>query len=104
MFFITEIISLTELSSLVFKQIKRDDSGCVTYLIGSLKTKNCAIVDPLLDLDFMIQEIKNAGFGMITHVLYTHTHADHSMSVLCIILATVARFLPYKKKERIILH
>jgi len=65
------------LSSLVFKQIKRDDSGCVTYLIVSSKTKDCAIVDPLLDLDFIIQGIKNAGFSKVTHVIDTHTHADH---------------------------
>ena len=75
--FIIENISLIELSSLVFKQIKRDDSGCVTYLIASSKTRDCAIVDPLLDLDFVIQETKNAGFDTISHVIDTHTHTDY---------------------------
>jgi hypothetical protein len=42
----------------VFRQIKRSDSGCVTYLIGSPDTKECAIVDPLLDIEYVIAEAK----------------------------------------------
>ncbi|MDE2588412.1 MAG: MBL fold metallo-hydrolase, partial [Patescibacteria group bacterium] len=62
---------------MIFKQIKRDDSGCVTYLIGSTKNNQCVIVDPLLDTDHIIQEVRNAGFSEITHVIDTHIHADH---------------------------
>ncbi|MGI0011422.1 MAG: MBL fold metallo-hydrolase [Nitrosopumilaceae archaeon] len=62
---------------LIFKQIRRQDSGCVTYLIGSSKTRECIIVDPLLDTDYIVQEAKDSGFNKITHVIDTHTHADH---------------------------
>jgi hydroxyacylglutathione hydrolase len=61
----------------VFKQIRRRDSGCVTYLIGSQKTRDCVIVDPLLDIDFIIEQAKSSGFDKITGVIDTHTHADH---------------------------
>jgi len=70
-------LSSSSSSSLVFRQIRRVDSGCVTYLIGSAGTGQCAIVDPLLDTDFIIEEAKKAGFAKITHVIDTHTHADH---------------------------
>lgn len=62
--------------ALIFQQLRRMDSGCVTYLVGSTETKQCAIVDPLLDTDFVVQEVKKAGLE-ITHVIDTHTHADH---------------------------
>jgi glyoxylase-like metal-dependent hydrolase (beta-lactamase superfamily II) len=62
---------------LVFRQIRRADSGCVTYLVGSAETGQCAIVDPLLDTEFIIEEARKAGFAKITHVIDTHTHADH---------------------------
>ena len=62
---------------MIFKQIKHNDSGCVTYLIGSTKNNQCVIVDPLLDVDHVIQETRNAGFAEITHVIDTHIHADH---------------------------
>lgn len=62
---------------LLFKQLKREDSGCVTYLVGSQKTRECVIVDPLLDVDFIIEKTRNAGFDKITGIIDTHTHADH---------------------------
>jgi hydroxyacylglutathione hydrolase len=61
----------------VFRQIKRSDSGCVTYLVGSPDTEECAIVDPLLDIEYVIAEAKKEGFDRITNVIDTHTHADH---------------------------
>jgi hydroxyacylglutathione hydrolase len=61
----------------VFRQIKRSNSGCVTYLVGPPDTKECAIVDPLLDIEYVIAEAKKEGFDRITNVIDTHTHADH---------------------------
>ncbi|MEW5841278.1 MBL fold metallo-hydrolase [Nitrososphaera sp.] len=63
--------------TLAFRQIKRIDSGCVTYLVGSQETGECAIIDPLLDTEYVVEEAKKAGFAKITHVIDTHTHADH---------------------------
>jgi len=63
--------------TMVFKQIMRVDSGCVTYIIGSKETGECAIVDPLLDVDLIVNETMKEGFTEITRVIDTHTHADH---------------------------
>jgi hydroxyacylglutathione hydrolase len=63
--------------SSVFKQVNRVDSGCVTYLIGSTETDQCVIVDPLLDIEMVLNETRALGFDRITHVIDTHTHADH---------------------------
>lgn len=61
----------------VFKQINRTDSGCVTYMLASTETDQCVIVDPLLDIETVLSETRTVGFDRITHVIDTHTHADH---------------------------
>jgi len=61
----------------IFKQIKRPDSGCITYMIGSKETGECIIVDPLLDIDFVVDEAKIESSCKIIGVIDTHTHADH---------------------------
>ncbi len=60
-----------------FSQVKRTDSGCVTYMIGCRVSGQCIIVDPLLDVDTVVDGLEREGFGRITHVVDTHTHADH---------------------------
>jgi glyoxylase-like metal-dependent hydrolase (beta-lactamase superfamily II) len=35
------------------------------------------IVDPLLDVEPILNETRTVGFDRITHVIDTHTHADH---------------------------
>lgn len=61
----------------VLKQFKRLDSGCITYMIGSKETGECIIVDPLLDIDFVVDEAKIESSCKIVGVIDTHTHADH---------------------------
>jgi hydroxyacylglutathione hydrolase len=63
--------------SSVFKQVNRIDSGCVSYIIGSVETDQCVIVDPLLDIEMVLSETRALGLDRITHVIDTHTHADH---------------------------
>jgi glyoxylase-like metal-dependent hydrolase (beta-lactamase superfamily II) len=43
----------------------------------SRETGECVIVDPLLDIDFIVNEAKKEGHDRITRVIDTHTHADH---------------------------
>jgi glyoxylase-like metal-dependent hydrolase (beta-lactamase superfamily II) len=35
------------------------------------------IVDPLLDIETVLSEARTLGFQRVTHVIDTHTHADH---------------------------
>ena len=60
-----------------FQQIAKQDTGCLTYMVGSQQTKECAVIDPL---DSQVQHyLAVAKFnGMsIKYVIDTHTHADH---------------------------
>lgn len=60
---------------MIFKQL--NTSFCKTYLVGSESTKEVIVVDPvLIHLNEYISLIKNEGLKL-THVLDTHTHADH---------------------------
>ena len=60
---------------MIFKQLNR--ASCKTYLIGSENTKEVIVVDPVLEhVNEYISLIKNEGLKL-THVLDTHTHADH---------------------------
>jgi len=46
----------------VFRQIRRNDSGCVIYLNSSMESGECAMVDPLLDIDFVVAEARKVDF------------------------------------------
>ncbi len=60
---------------MIFKQLNK--TSCKTYLIGSETTKEVIIVDPVLaQVNDYVSFIKNEGLKL-THVLDTHTHADH---------------------------
>src|SRR5712692_1070541 len=58
------------------KQLVRDESGCASYLVGSLQEGRCAVVDPQWAIEPYLQAAAAKGLR-ITHVLETHLHADH---------------------------
>ncbi|HHT9130757.1 MAG TPA: MBL fold metallo-hydrolase, partial [Candidatus Brocadiaceae bacterium] len=60
---------------MIFRQLNK--TSCKTYLIGSENTKEVIVVDPVLEqVNEYISLIKKEGLKL-THVLDTHTHADH---------------------------
>ena len=58
------------------KQFVRDESGCASYLVGSLRDGTCAIVDPQWAIEPYLDAATAKGLR-IAHVLETHLHADH---------------------------
>ena len=58
------------------KQFVRDESGCASYLIGSLREGCCAVIDPQWAVEPYLQAAAAKGLR-ITEVLETHLHADH---------------------------
>src|SRR5919199_1473481 len=58
------------------KQFVRDESGCASYLIGSLRDGCAAVVDPQWAIEPYLQAAAAKGLR-ITQVLETHLHADH---------------------------
>lgn len=61
---------------MILRQIPREETGCMSYLVGDPEAGTCAIVDPTEDTRKFIDEA--AGLGLsIERVAETHTHADH---------------------------
>src|SRR5579884_4385521 len=58
------------------KQFIRDESGCASYLVGSLSAGACPVVAPQRAIEPYLQAAAAKGLR-ITHVLETHLHADH---------------------------
>jgi len=54
-----------------------NDSSCRTYLIHDEKSDEAILIDPIMDFaDYYIRHL-NLGGLTLTHVIDTHTHADH---------------------------
>jgi hydroxyacylglutathione hydrolase len=60
----------------VFRQFLDDGLGCASYLIGDEKAGLAAVVDPAYAIAEYLDEADLRGVRL-THVLETHTHADH---------------------------
>ena len=62
--------------------------GTGTYIVGEGEV---AIIDPGPDLDAHVAALLDAVDGeVVTHVLITHTHADHSPATAAVVAATGA--------------
>lgn len=59
-----------------FRQIVHEDLGCASYMVGSTETGECAVVDPRWEIEPYLEIAAQYGFR-ITHIVETHTHADH---------------------------
>ena len=59
-----------------FEQIIREETGCATYLVGSVETGECAVFDPLWDVHpYLSAAAKHAA--NVRYVIDSHCHADH---------------------------
>ncbi len=62
---------------MLFQQIAKKESGCLTYVVGSQQTKECAVIDPLeSDISQYIAFARDNDMK-IKYVMDTHTHSDH---------------------------
>ena len=62
---------------MIFQQLINEDAGCLSYLIGCGQAGTAAVVDPARDrIDEYLRLARKKGLK-ITHILETHTHADH---------------------------
>jgi hydroxyacylglutathione hydrolase len=59
-----------------FRQFVDDDLGCASYLIGDESSGEAVVVDPAYAIEQYLKEAEKRHLR-ITHVLETHTHADH---------------------------
>jgi len=62
---------------MIFQQLVNEDAGCLSYLIGCSQAGAAIVVDPARDrVDEYLRLARKKGLK-ITHILETHTHADH---------------------------
>ena len=62
---------------MIFQQLVNEDAGCLSYLIGCSQAGAAVVVDPARDrIDEYARFARKKGLK-ITHILETHTHADH---------------------------
>jgi glyoxylase-like metal-dependent hydrolase (beta-lactamase superfamily II)/rhodanese-related sulfurtransferase len=62
---------------MIFQQILNEESGCLSYLIGCGVAGEAVVVDPGRDRVAEYLRLARTKNLRITHVLETHTHADH---------------------------
>jgi hydroxyacylglutathione hydrolase len=61
---------------MLFRQVINEDLGCASYLVGDPETGQAAVVDPQWDIAPYLEFAGGRGVR-ITHIVETHTHADH---------------------------
>ena len=62
---------------MIFQQLVNEESGCLSYLIGCGQAGRAVIVDPGRDRVAEYLGIARKKGLAITHIIETHTHADH---------------------------
>lgn len=62
---------------MIFQQLLNEEAGCLSYLIGCGQVGEALVVDPGRDrVDEYLRLARKKGLR-ITHIVETHTHADH---------------------------
>src|SRR6267143_3511877 len=62
---------------MIFQQILNEESGCLSYLIGCSEAGRALIVDPGRDRVHEYLRLAAKKGLSISHIVETHTHADH---------------------------
>ena len=75
-----------------FRQVLREETGCAAYMVGSDRSGECLVFDPLWDIDPYVQLAEKKS-SRITAVIDSHSHADHVSGARRLAQATGARLL-----------
>lgn len=59
-----------------FESFVRTETGCAAYMVGAHDSNDCAVVDPLWDVEPYVKAAARKG-ARIRYVIDTHSHADH---------------------------
>jgi sulfur dioxygenase len=81
--------------SMIFNQL--NDDACKTYIIADEKTRDAVLVDPvIIYTDNYLDYLKDNGLKL-THVIDTHTHADHISAGPSLVKKTGCEYVMYEK-------
>ncbi len=72
-----------------FKQLAREQTSCLSYVIGCYSSGECAVVDPQEDVKPYLH-VADAEELRIVQVVDTHIHADHVSGARALVDATDA--------------
>jgi len=75
-----------------FEQIVRKETGCAAYMIGALESGECAVFDPLWDIQPYL-ETAGKQSSKIRYVIDSHSHADHVSGARRLAKATGAELI-----------
>lgn len=75
-----------------FETLIRKETGCATYMVGCQQTGDCAIFDPLWDIQPYLDMAENKG-SHIRYVIDSHSHADHVSGARLLAQATGAELI-----------
>ena len=59
-----------------FESIVRTETGCAAYVVGANDTGECAVFDPLWDVDPYLAVARRKA-SRIRYAIDSHSHADH---------------------------
>jgi hydroxyacylglutathione hydrolase len=59
-----------------FKQVLNEDCGCSSYIVASRASRECAVIDPELDIQPYLHVMGDRGMTL-RYIVDTHLHADH---------------------------
>jgi len=80
---------------MIFKQL--NDIACKTYLVADETTREAVLIDPVITFsDNYLNMLKDEGL-VLTHVIDTHTHADHISAGPSLVEKTDCDYVMYKK-------
>lgn len=82
---------------LYFKQLELGPLQNFVYLLGSLETREAAVIDPAWDVPKILETAAQDEMR-ITHIIITHTHFDHINGVADLLKKTDAQVLVHKKE------
>jgi glyoxylase-like metal-dependent hydrolase (beta-lactamase superfamily II)/rhodanese-related sulfurtransferase len=89
---------------MIFQQLVNEESGCLSYLIGCGQAGQAVVVDPGRDRVAEYLGIARRKGLRITHVLETHTHADHISGARDLQGATQAAILMHRSAPAVFAH
>jgi glyoxylase-like metal-dependent hydrolase (beta-lactamase superfamily II)/rhodanese-related sulfurtransferase len=80
---------------LVFEQL--NPGACRTYFVGSARTRDAVLVDPVLGATEEYLRYLSSGGFTLRYVIDTHTHADHLSGGRLLAERTGAEYLMHKR-------
>src|SRR5262245_11705366 len=89
---------------MIFQQFVNEDAGCLSYLIGCSQAGGALVVDPARDrIDEYVRLARKKGLK-VTHILETHTHADHISGARELSALTKAPILLHRDSRAVFEH